>query len=102
MFSLIKMAAAVAYVLKINGEHHETGLLSTKSKVVPKKCVLIPRRELQAAVIGVQLVRMLKESYSIKFSSCIFCTNSRNIIAGSGRRRSLRPLLLTGLQRYAN
>lgn len=73
-------AAAVAYAVRCLGEKREPALISSKSKVAPNRCISIPRMELQAAIIGVRLASFIKESHSIVFKSCVFWTDSRNVL----------------------
>lgn len=73
-------AAAVAYVVRCGNGCRESVLISSKSKVAPNRCISIPRMELQAAVIGVRLSNLIKDSHSLKFRSCSYWTDSRNVL----------------------
>nr|XP_022331795.1 uncharacterized protein LOC111129629 [Crassostrea virginica] len=73
--------AAVAFLrAKDHNGHHHHGFILGKGKVAPKSAVTIPRLELCAAVLGVEISRIIKEQLDIAAKDFRFHTDSRVIL----------------------
>ncbi|XP_062703593.1 uncharacterized protein LOC134286045 [Aedes albopictus] len=72
--------AAGAYLRFHKNDVVECTLVAAKTRVAPLKFKSIPKLELQAAVIGTRLAKMISESLTIPISSRIFWSDSRDVI----------------------
>ncbi|XP_053956165.1 uncharacterized protein LOC128861814 [Anastrepha ludens] len=85
--------AAVAYwrSRKSTGEVGVT-LVCAKTKCAPLKAVTIPRLELQAAVLGVRLRKLILENHQIRPERCFLWSDSRTILKWIGsEHRCYKP-----------
>ncbi|XP_026113195.1 uncharacterized protein LOC113091779 [Carassius auratus] len=73
--------AAVAYlrVIDSNGQLH-VGFVMGKSKLAPFPAHTVPRLELCAAVLAVELMELIKEEIDIEFHNIQFYTDSRIVL----------------------
>ncbi|XP_062717285.1 uncharacterized protein LOC134292262 [Aedes albopictus] len=73
--------ACVAYFRAVYSGKVECALVAAKSKVAPLKSLSIPRMELQAAILGVRLKKMIREAHSLPIDECFYHTDSKNVLA---------------------
>ena len=59
----------------------QVSLLTAKSRVVPKFAVSIPRLELTAAVVAVQMSQMILRECTLAFDRTVFWTDSKVVLA---------------------
>ena len=72
--------AAVAYVKLGYGTEQRLGFIMGKTKLAPKHGHTIPRLELCAAVLAVELYDLITREIDIKFDNVSFFTDSRVVI----------------------
>lgn len=73
--------AAVAYIKVANGEgKSELGFVFGKAKLAPQPEVTIPRLELCAAVLAVEIADMLAHEIDVEFHSVRFFTDSKVVL----------------------
>lgn len=73
--------AAVAYFRIITQENQiSTSLICSKTKCAPLKYMSIPRLELQAALLGVRVMKSIIENQTIKFRDVFFWTDSSTVL----------------------
>ena len=86
----VKAVAAVAY-LKVTDDdgHAEVGFVFGKAKLAPQPDLSIPRLELCAAVLAVEMADMIVEEMDLKFDSIKYYTDSR-VVLGYIHNRSRR------------
>ena len=72
---------AVIYMrsVSVTGEIH-CSFIVARSRVAPIKPVTIPRMELVAAVVGVELTTFLKRELDLKLNNTIFWTDSTSVL----------------------
>ena len=72
---------AVIYMrsVSVTGKIH-CSFIVTRSRVAPIKPVIIPRRELVAAVVGVELTTFLKRELDLKLNDTVFWTDSTSVL----------------------
>ncbi|XP_076849293.1 uncharacterized protein LOC143497287 [Brachyhypopomus gauderio] len=77
----VKAIAAVAY-LKVTREdgHNEVGFVMGKAKLAPVPELTIPRLELCAAVLAVEMSEVLKEELKIEIDRTTFYTDSKVVL----------------------
>ncbi|XP_055910928.1 uncharacterized protein LOC129945299 [Eupeodes corollae] len=73
--------AAVAYIRVSTQSDVECSLISAKTKVAPIKTLSIPRLELEAAVLGVRLSKIIKNGHTVQFESLTFWTDSQVVLS---------------------
>ena len=76
-----KAYATVAYwrfSLK-NGDFH-TSIIMAKSRVAPLKCMTIPRLELQAALMGSKIAKIIEREHDIKITRRVFWSDSVTVL----------------------
>ncbi|XP_062537639.1 uncharacterized protein LOC134205954 [Armigeres subalbatus] len=73
--------ACVAYLRAEYDGTVECALVAAKSKVAPLKSLSIPRLELQAAVLGVRLQKMIRQAHGLAIGECFYHTDSKNVLA---------------------
>ncbi|XP_055621992.1 uncharacterized protein LOC129765605 [Toxorhynchites rutilus septentrionalis] len=56
-------------------------LVSSKTKVAPVKSISVPRLELQAAIIGVRLAKMITDSHTLEIKRRTFWTDSSTVLS---------------------
>lgn len=73
--------AAVAY-MRIEDVHGNVQVVfvGSKNRVAPQKMLSIPRLELQAAVLGTRLAKIIEDEHSLKFHRKIFWSDSRTVL----------------------
>ena len=72
---------AVCYVKIVsNSGKIATCLVCSKTKVAPLKAVTIPRLELMAATLGVQLGQTVSKALNFSMNSFNFWTDSMNVL----------------------
>ena len=76
-----KAYAAVAYwrFSLINGSFH-TALITSKSRVALLKVMSIPRLELQAALLGTTLAKMIISEHKFQITRRVFWTGSKTVL----------------------
>ncbi|XP_058828596.1 uncharacterized protein LOC131688408 [Topomyia yanbarensis] len=72
--------AAVAYLRFEENDKIECAFVAAKTRVAPNKLTSIPRLELQAAVVGVRLARIVAESHRININKRLFWTDARDVL----------------------
>ncbi|XP_062534736.1 uncharacterized protein LOC134203916 [Armigeres subalbatus] len=77
----------VVYLRFHEGNTVECALAGAKTRVAPLKFLSIPRSELQAALLGVQLADTILSSLSIKISKRYFWTDSKDVLYENGVAR---------------
>lgn len=86
----VQAIGAVAYIKLTDGEgKSELGFVFGKAKLAPQPAVTIPRLELCAAVLAVEIADMLLEEMDVQFHSVKFFTDSR-VVLGYIRNESRR------------
>ncbi|XP_055906876.1 uncharacterized protein LOC129942102 [Eupeodes corollae] len=73
--------SAVGYFRVTNNEAIECTLVGAKTKVAPLKMISIPRLELEAAVLGTKLARMITEGHSVEITEKYFWSDSRTVLS---------------------
>ncbi|XP_030582792.1 uncharacterized protein LOC115778696 [Archocentrus centrarchus] len=77
----IKAVAAVAYLSVTDGEgHSEVGFIFGKAKLAPKPEITVPRLELCAAVLAVEIAELLQEELDMTLDDVQFFTDSRVVL----------------------
>lgn len=71
--------AAAYFRIKSNDETH-CSLILAKSRVSPIKEVSIPRLELQGAVLGTRIARMIEDEHRLKISRTTFWTDAKTVL----------------------
>eukprot|EP00794_Sanderia_malayensis_P003872 gene3872-4415_t len=71
---------AVSYLRAFYGDVCKTGFVMAKSKVAPKPAHTIPRLELCAAVLGVELSEIIKKEIGFPLQDMKFYTDSRFVL----------------------
>jgi hypothetical protein len=74
------IAAVVFIKLLDTDDSHRQGFLLGKAKVAPKSAVTIPRLELCAAVLGIEIASIIKKQMSIPTEEFHFHTDSRVVL----------------------
>ncbi|XP_062713462.1 uncharacterized protein LOC134290357 [Aedes albopictus] len=69
--------ACVAYFRAVYCGKVECALVAAKFKVAPLKSLSIPRMELQAAILGVRLKKMIRQAHSLPIDECFYYTDSK-------------------------
>lgn len=84
-----KAMAAVAYFRGETASGIKVSLVAAKSKLAPTSQQSIPRLELQAAVLGLRLAEMIRETTSTRPTKIIFWTDAQNTLwwINSNKRR---------------
>ena len=72
--------AAVAYVSTIHSTGVKTTLAISKARLAPTKKVSIPKMELKAAVLGVQVSKEVSSALGIPMQDHVFWTDSMNVL----------------------
>lgn len=73
--------AAVAYWRAVNVNNEvETSFVCSKTKCAPLKILTIPRLELQAAVLGVRLMKTILKQHTVSVSQTIIWSDSTTVI----------------------
>lgn len=76
-----KAIAAVAYVKLTDSEgNNELGFMFGKAKLAPQQEITIPRLELCAAVLAVEIADIITEEIDVPFHSTRFFTDSRVVL----------------------
>lgn len=77
----VKAIAAVAYVKATHEDgHSEVGFVMGKAKLAPMPELTVPRLELCAAVLAVEMSELLKDELKIKFDRITFLTDSKVVL----------------------
>ena len=76
-----KAYAAVAYwrFSLFDGSFH-TALITSKSRVAPLKIMSIPRLELQAALLGTRLAKMIISEHKFQITRRVFWSDSKTVL----------------------
>lgn len=59
----------------------ETNIIASKSRVAPLKPISVPRLELQAALLGTRLAKMIENEHTIKIHKRVFWSDSQTVLA---------------------
>lgn len=79
-----KAFTAVAYFRIVNpGRENKASIsfVASTTRCAPLKYMTIPRKELQAAVLGARLKEVIIESHTLNISKTIFWTDSTTVIS---------------------
>ena len=74
------MAAAAYLVTSYENQPNSSNLAFAKTKVAPLKAITIPKLELQAAAIAVELTDQIKEAFELAENQIYFYTDSKNVL----------------------
>ncbi|XP_013856679.1 uncharacterized protein LOC106512653, partial [Austrofundulus limnaeus] len=78
--SLIAIGAvAYLHTVSCDGQHH-VGFVMAKSKLAPRPAHTVPRLELCAAVLSVEMYELIRDELDIKLDSVKFHTDSRIVL----------------------
>ena len=72
---------AVAYARIISEHDVSCCFLMSKAKVAPTKQLNVPKRELQAAVLGTRLAHFIRKHHTIEFKDTTFWCDSMAVLA---------------------
>ena len=74
--------AAVSYLRTTNSQtgHQQAYFLIGKCKVAPNKQISVPKMELQAAVIGVRLLKLIQKEMTLKFDQIFLWSDSQVVL----------------------
>ena len=73
--------AAVAFIKLTDADgNQQQGVLLWKAKVAPKSALTIPRLELCAAVLGIEITNIIKKQMDIRIEDFHFYTDSRAVL----------------------
>ncbi|XP_049294136.1 uncharacterized protein LOC125769445 [Anopheles funestus] len=72
--------AAVGYFRFESEDHREVVLIGAKTRVAPLKYTSIPRLELQAAILGVRLMKAIETAHRIKIDRRYLWTDSKDVL----------------------
>lgn len=76
-----KVIAAVAYLKRVDSDGNcHTGFITGKARVAPQPELTIPRLELCAAVLAVNIMETITTEISVKFDDITFYTDSRVVL----------------------
>ena len=81
--------ATVAYLRLLSGDSVSTQIIFSKSRVAPVKSVSIPRLELMAAVLGVKVIRFLRQQLLISLPETYLWTDSTTVLHWLESKKSL-------------
>ncbi|XP_062714236.1 uncharacterized protein LOC134291009 [Aedes albopictus] len=73
--------ACVAYFRAEFADTVEIAVVGGKAKVAPLKAMSIPRLELMAAVIGVRLLKTIRNGHSLKIDKTVMWSDSKTVLA---------------------
>lgn len=77
----VKAIGAVAYLKATHADgHSEVGFVMGKAKLAPMPDLTIPRLELCAAVLSVEMAELLKEELKVKIDKLTFFTDSKVVL----------------------
>lgn len=76
-----KAIAAAAYLRVTHGDgHSEVGFIMDKAKLAPVPELTIPRQELCATVLAVEMSELLTEELDMKIDKTTFYTDSKMVL----------------------
>jgi len=72
--------AAVAYLRVLSPTKVDVAFVIGKTRLAPKKLISIPRLELQAAILGVRLNRVIQEHLKLPIKDILFWSDSKTVL----------------------
>ncbi|XP_028996228.1 uncharacterized protein LOC114849211 isoform X1 [Betta splendens] len=71
---------AVAYLHTVDSEGHHVGFVMGKSKLAPRPAHTVPRLELCAAVLAVEIFELIRDELDVKVDNVKFFTDSKIVL----------------------
>lgn len=87
--------AAVAYIVQRQGETVVSCLAASKSKLAPMNSKSIPRQELEAFLLGVKLLEMVKKGVELPVKRVFLWTDAQDVLFWlTSTRKRFKPFIM--------
>jgi len=76
-----KAFSAIAFLrVKADNDNYKVNIVCAKTRVAPLKPISIPRLELQAALMGARLAKVIKDELELKINRTVYWTDSSTVL----------------------